>query len=61
MYIKKEASPCERCSRVTNPNPCENKYCKLWKSWFLRRWAAIHGYGKQCGLSGKRCGHEVEE
>lgn len=38
-------SPCKNCTRVQNPDGCENKYCKEWKAWFLRRWAQIHRYG----------------
>lgn len=49
MYIKKEVSPCESCVRVACPDACENKNCKLWKSWFLRHWAAIYGYGRKYG------------
>lgn len=47
MYLKQDKSPCEGCTRVCDPNMCENKNCKLWKSWFLRRWAGIYGYGRR--------------
>lgn len=47
---EKNCSPCVNCTRVVNPRDCENKNCKLWKAWFLRRWAAIYSYGRQCGL-----------
>lgn len=53
MYIRNEISPCEGCARVKNPGACENKNCKQWKSWFLRRWAGIYGYGRRCGLEQK--------
>ncbi len=41
--------PCTDCTRVANPGGCENKNCKVWKSWFLRRWAAIYAYGRRYG------------
>ena len=41
--------PCTGCTRVANPAGCENKNCKVWKSWFLRRWAAIYAYGRRYG------------
>lgn len=42
-------SPCEGCTRVANPKGCENKNCKEWKAWFLRRWAVIYAYGRKYG------------
>ena len=48
--MKKEQSPCVGCTRVSNPSGCENKNCKVWKAWFLRNWANIHGYGQKYGL-----------
>lgn len=56
MYVKNEKSPCEGCTRVCDPAGCDNKNCKLWKAWFLRRWGMIYGYGKKAGV-----GHEVEK
>ena len=50
MLDKRNCSPCVNCTRVANPGDCENKNCKLWKTWFLRRWAAIYGYGRRHGL-----------
>ena len=50
MDEKRNCSPCVNCTRVANPECCENKNCKLWKSWFLRRWGAIYGYGRRYGL-----------
>lgn len=62
MYIRNDRSPCEGCTRLPNPEGCENKNCKLWKAWFLRRWGAIYGYGRQCGLHEKGgVQHAVEE
>jgi len=34
-------SPCMRCTRVANPEDCENKTCKAWRSWFISRWDAM--------------------
>ena len=53
MYVKNEKSPCEGCTRVCDPAMCDNKNCKLWKAWFLRRWGMIHGYGKKAGVCGE--------
>ena len=30
--------PCTYCSRVANPNNCDNKKCVPWQRWFLRKW-----------------------
>ena len=30
--------PCTYCSRVPNPNNCDNKKCVPWQRWFLRKW-----------------------
>ena len=56
-YANKTVSPCEGCTRVADPGACENKNCKVWKVWFLRRWAAIYGFGRLHG-AGKK-GNEV--
>lgn len=42
----KKQSPCVTCTRVPNPNDCENKLCQPWKRWFLARWAEIHAYAQ---------------
>lgn len=42
-------SPCETCTRVKDPGNCENKRCKDWEVWFLKRWAEIHGYYSRYG------------
>ena len=34
-------SPCLRCTRVRNPQTCENKLCKDWQAWFLHRWESM--------------------
>lgn len=50
MCSKNCPSPCESCSRVLDPDGCENKNCKFWKAWFLRRWADIYHYGRLHGI-----------
>lgn len=54
MYMRNCPSPCETCTRVARPDACENKNCKVWKTWFLRRWAAIYGYGQRHGIRRER-------
>ena len=56
--MNKCSSPCPGCTRVQNPDMCENKYCKDWKAWFLRQWAQIHRYGQ---VHGKGAKHELEK
>ena len=34
-------SPCLECTRVKDPQACENKGCKDWQAWFLNRWDAM--------------------
>ena len=34
-------SPCLECTRVRNPQDCENKGCKDWQAWFIDRWEAM--------------------
>lgn len=31
-------SPCMRCTRVANPRDCDNKDCKVWRTWFVDKW-----------------------
>lgn len=31
-------SPCMCCTRVGNPEQCENKECAVWRKWFTGRW-----------------------
>ena len=31
-------SPCLHCTRVRDPEACENKNCKTWRQWFAGRW-----------------------
>lgn len=34
-------SPCLQCTRVRDPQNCENKNCKDWQAWFIDRWEAM--------------------
>lgn len=36
--------PCVGCTRVPDPEKCDNKDCKLWRKWFLANWELIHGF-----------------
>jgi len=36
--MEKRVSPCMACSRVLDPDACENKNCKAWRCWFIARW-----------------------
>lgn len=59
--MRNRQSPCERCARVQNPDGCENKNCKVWKVWFLHRWAEIHRFGVHHGCAGKGKSDELEK
>lgn len=32
------ANPCTLCTKVADPQNCENKQCPLWRSWFTAKW-----------------------
>ena len=34
-------SPCLHCTRVRDPENCENKLCKDWQAWFFDRWESM--------------------
>ena len=34
-------SPCLTCTRVKDPQNCENKLCKDWQAWFIHRWESM--------------------
>lgn len=36
--------PCKSCTRVKDPENCENKSCKDWQQWFLDRWETMREY-----------------
>ena len=54
-------SPCKGCTRVANPEGCENKYCKQWRAWFTHRWALIYRFGQKYGCAGKGTHYELEK
>lgn len=31
-------NPCDKCTRVPDPDACDNKRCPDWKAWWLPRW-----------------------
>lgn len=31
------------CKTVANPEKCENKNCKAWRKWFLKKWGELRG------------------
>lgn len=37
-------SPCYHCTRVRDPQNCENKNCKDWQAWFIDRWESMREY-----------------
>ncbi|MBQ7341013.1 MAG: hypothetical protein IJW41_02460 [Oscillospiraceae bacterium] len=42
-----DPSPCLTCTRVRDPENCENKGCKVWRQWFIKRWELIHRYPRE--------------
>ncbi len=70
MMKQYEVSPCVFCTRVRNPEDCENKNCPQWRAWFLAKWALLHSYPRRlmdaprttCGLQigGQRYAHPVQ-
>ena len=60
--------PCRNCTRVRDPQNCENKICKDWQAWFFERWDnmrnqvrnEIHGEGikgKPISVGGRKYHH----
>lgn len=43
-------SPCLTCTRVQDPDSCENKRCGPWQQWFLRRWAHLQDQYRKAGI-----------
>lgn len=41
MEKYKTQKPCDTCTRVENPEQCENKKCAAWRKWFIERWEAM--------------------
>ena len=31
-------NPCDKCTRVPNPDACDNKRCPDWQAWWIPRW-----------------------
>jgi hypothetical protein len=46
---KKTPSPCETCTRVSDPGQCTNNKCKVWVAWWLARWERIHAFWLRYG------------
>ena len=42
--LHKYPSPCLTCTRVADPESCENKNCRPWQQWFSDRWELIRAY-----------------
>lgn len=38
------ASPCRTCTRVADPDKCENKNCQVWQRWFINSWDGMRAY-----------------
>lgn len=33
--------PCLTCQKVKDPVDCENKSCKEWREWWLKKWEEL--------------------
>lgn len=42
--VYQNISPCRFCTRVREPEKCENKGCKVWQKWFVARWDQLRAY-----------------
>ncbi len=42
--MKNPVSPCLTCTRVQNPQECENKNCGVWRRWFIKSWDNFRNY-----------------
>lgn len=52
MYdTHRQVSPCLTCTRVKDPQNCENKNCNVWRNWFLMRWEQL----RSCARREKDC------
>ena len=40
-------SPCLECTRVRDPQNCENKLCKDWQAWFIDRWETMREHVRE--------------
>lgn len=43
----REVSPCLRCTRVKDPENCENKCCVPWRKWFTACWDQFRAGARQ--------------
>ena len=43
----KDCSPCLHCTRVQDPQNCENKNCRSWQQWFIKRWDQIRAFPRR--------------
>lgn len=42
-------SPCKTCTIVKDPEICDDKLCKQWREWFMRKWEDLRN-GKRKGV-----------
>lgn len=50
-------SPCLHCTRVRDPQNCENKNCRVWREWFLTQWEQTRKlYRKGMDTAGRKNG-----
>lgn len=62
LELIKHHSPCLTCTRVLDPQVCENKECRPWRQWFIGRWALIYAYGQLNLMLSDPCAeHNVED
>ena len=49
----RKPSPCLYCTRVEDPDDCENKKCRQWREWFVERWEQLRSMPRlQCEAEG---------
>lgn len=49
MYACGKTSPCAGCTRVPDPEDCENKRCAPWRQWYIERWGQTRRLLRQAG------------
>ena len=40
--------PCIGCSRVADPQNCEDKSCRAWRRWFVESWDSMRREPRLC-------------
>ena len=45
--------PCKICTRVKDPEKCENKTCRDWQQWFFDRWEILREQLRRAENDGK--------